>query len=855
MDTPIEDLSMLCGETEGAKQLPKPDPVSSSASVTSNDSSAKSVNQPILERVKQDRLEEFASAFLGMSVFDAADIWIPMTGESMDVLSHVTSITTSAGGDALSNFSLLSEGLAIQSWSGAVGRAFASGNPVWTSNKHIFVDKERVTAFAITNIQSVVAIPIMSPGTVTPVCVFSCYSLVKSDPVPFVLRFVQQALRLLWAGLDRVQPHVAVGETLWTNVAAADLGEMAADLEMQQEFTRRKRSHSLISPLLEENNGGDGLSVDLNSMGLENSVTVELVEEPSPLSIVPVDNIPMSVPMTAPAPQQQMKVPVSSIEQHMQGALKSVADVDAWRQVATTNDRRKRAHVLSSKPDTLRMSPAIPTPDQSEHNRLGFNLDEYDPIPVSGKSTPTQAPVSAVAGPSPQVTSVVYGNGTVSAPSQPQPQTVVYSSTAAPSQQPQTVAYGNASAPSVYGAAPSAPSPQPMMFNSTPSASPSPTPVMYKTQAPSPTVHSPQPNGSVLFNPIRASPVGSPRPVQPAPMPVAPTLATINQSGEAVKPLRQPNTMPSLGTPSPTASPITAPVVASPVGFVAAPNAEPMAAQQLPPQTLYQAQLPNGQIVYYQAQPGGPVFQGSSSGPVMLPTATVKAAPANVCLPTGVPQATREQQSSRPQKICRIEGCDNTAVSRRPYCERHTGNRLCEYPSCTKCAQGATRFCIAHGGGRRCTYPGCDKGARDKFFCAAHGGGKRCQNPGCTKSAVGGSNLCTSHGGGRRCSVAGCDKSAQSSTKFCVKHGGGKKCAYQGCERVARGRTSYCAGHGGGVRCKLDGCNRVAIGKLQLCRTHGGGSKSKARNVPPAVPLHSPSPPMPMQPNGLTQSI
>ena len=168
--------------------------------------------------------------------------------------------------------------------------------------------------------------------------------------------------------------------------------------------------------------------------------------------------------------------------------------------------------------------------------------------------------------------------------------------------------------------------------------------------------------------------------------------------------------------------------------------------------------------------------------------------------------------------VCRIQGCDKLSAPRKPYCTKHSGNRICEHPDCTKCAQGATRFCIGHGGGRRCTYPNCDKGARDKFFCAAHGGGKRCKFDGCKKSAVGGSHLCTSHGGGRRCAIDGCEKSAQSSTKFCVKHGGGKKCAHPDCEKVARGRTRFCAGHGGGVRCKLEGCSRIAIGKLQLCR-------------------------------------
>jgi len=184
-------------------------------------------------------------------------------------------------------------------------------------------------------------------------------------------------------------------------------------------------------------------------------------------------------------------------------------------------------------------------------------------------------------------------------------------------------------------------------------------------------------------------------------------------------------------------------------------------------------------------------------------------------------------------KLCRILGCDDLSIARRPYCMRHSGSRQCEYSGpgvCGKCAQGSTRFCIAHGGGRRCTFVGCDKGARDKYFCAAHGGGKRCSIDGCTKSAVGGSSQCTSHGGGKRCQIIGCEKSAQSSTHFCVKHGGGKKCMFvteqnKRCDRVARGRTDYCASHGGGVRCRLDGCNRVAIGKMQLCRSHGQQNK------------------------------
>ena len=60
-----------------------------------------------------------------------------------------------------------------------------------------------------------------------------------------MLNFVQKAVRLLWDGLDKiVNPHESVGKELWKEVAPADLGEMAADLEMQKEFIGKKRPRS-----------------------------------------------------------------------------------------------------------------------------------------------------------------------------------------------------------------------------------------------------------------------------------------------------------------------------------------------------------------------------------------------------------------------------------------------------------------------------------------------------------------------------------------------------------------------------------------------------------------------------------
>jgi hypothetical protein len=78
-----------------------------------------------------------------------------------------------------------------------------------------------------------------------------------------------------------------------------------------------------------------------------------------------------------------------------------------------------------------------------------------------------------------------------------------------------------------------------------------------------------------------------------------------------------------------------------------------------------------------------------------------------------------------PLGMCRVVGCSAQATTKLAnLCSLHASSRRCAANDCNKCAQGGTGYCIAHGGGRRCTFPGCYKGARDKFFCAGHGGGK-----------------------------------------------------------------------------------------------------------------------------------
>ena len=114
-----------------------------------------------------------------------------------------------------------------------------------------FSDSVRRHLLQEANVETVLAVPVFSGRSKSPAFVFCCYSFVRSGSVPFVLKFVQQALQLLWGGLDNVQPHRSAGEDIWKNVAPADLGEMAADIEMHEHFMFKKRPIGAISDYAE----------------------------------------------------------------------------------------------------------------------------------------------------------------------------------------------------------------------------------------------------------------------------------------------------------------------------------------------------------------------------------------------------------------------------------------------------------------------------------------------------------------------------------------------------------------------------------------------------------------------------
>uniref|UniRef100_A0A6U3CZK2 WRKY19-like zinc finger domain-containing protein n=1 Tax=Entomoneis paludosa TaxID=265537 RepID=A0A6U3CZK2_9STRA len=797
---------------------------------------------PPLPEARKERLIEFCMAFLGMSVFDLADVWVPTQTSSSDTandtLRHVVTVSSSteiAENPSLQYFQKCSETTLIPHWSGAVGRAFATGNPVWSSSEQVFADAGRAVAFAQAQFRTVLAVPVFGKrsGTLKPACVVSCYAFVKSGSVPFVLRFVQQALRLLWDGLDRVDlqatEHVTAG--VWQNVAPADLGEMAADIEMQQHFQARtnKRKYRIRSGSVDESESQTayGGSED-NNQGI-------IAEVPMAPPAVP-----MSQPPQVPEGFTWMPVPTAP----------PVATTTTTEAADTTNELSAQLSSIElPNGDIINIPLSLPASSSDNLNDDG----NYDEIAVDDDSQAAALAASLPPSDSTYSTAVPQQVQVPMATLQSQVNQAVQSVAQVMHQQQlqqqqqhlhlNTNSSGTKRAHVVVMTAPpplsTSPSSKSTSFHA-------PVPLAMPQALPNRIVAPPPSTMTAPTTTARTS-TGATIQLQP--------LQTSLSPAPSPPPQQQQQQQQSYAAPAPLA-----PMTMLPNGFVLQSQQQQQMQQMQQQQQVQQQQQMQQQMQQQQQQlqeqqvipmavpssapaPAAPMptpdFAGSS--PVFcLPTDGAMFAPeGSNGLMNFDPTATFATPGA-PTKVCRIQGCHDAAVSKRPYCLKHSGNRQCEHDGCTKCAQGSTRFCIAHGGGRRCTHPGCDKGARDKFFCAAHGGGKRCQfSGGCTKSAVGGSNLCTAHGGGRRCSIPGCGKSAQSSTRFCVKHGGGKKCAHGGCEKVARGRTHYCAAHGGGVRCKLDGCNRVAIGKLQLCRAHGGGSSrgsgSGGEQTPPPL--------------------
>lgn len=98
----------------------------------------------------RERLEEFLCAFLGMSVFDVGDAWVlssddgdngggvSLVGEENDkgkTLKCLFTVAATENNPGVNAFRGISANSSVKIGDGAVGKAFSSGYPVWSSDK------------------------------------------------------------------------------------------------------------------------------------------------------------------------------------------------------------------------------------------------------------------------------------------------------------------------------------------------------------------------------------------------------------------------------------------------------------------------------------------------------------------------------------------------------------------------------------------------------------------------------------------------------------------------------------------------------------------------------------------------
>lgn len=207
-------------------------------------------------------MEEFVHGFLGLSVFDSADVWYAEGSDSL------TQIFTMASETAPSEFNYFKsiQATTVNAWDGAIGRAFATSSPVWESNKKATYDTQRASILHSVNVNTVLAVPIVNTPKSHPSFIICFYSRDEVECVPFALRFVQQAVKLVW---NDVKPSETDG--IWQDVSFSHLGEMAGDFDTQQNFSR-KRNHDTFEDMagldLDRGAPTEGGSWILNSTSL-----------------------------------------------------------------------------------------------------------------------------------------------------------------------------------------------------------------------------------------------------------------------------------------------------------------------------------------------------------------------------------------------------------------------------------------------------------------------------------------------------------------------------------------------------------------------------------------------------------
>jgi len=656
-----------------------------------------------MEPERKERLEEFVSAFLGLSIFDIGDVWVPAPDESGVVCLHnVFSISSAQTkkSSAVPQFKNVSRFTTIKGWSGAVGRAQCTGNSVWSTNQEIIVDSGRKEVFAAAAIQTAVAVPIFSQGSNVPSCVLCCYSMIKSDPVTFVLKFVQQALRSLWMGLDNVKPHESIGKELWKDVAPADLGEMAADAELQKAFYRKRKrplgkipnGHKRRTKLEEENRArSSSLALQLQSLSTQSNHQDEperrsepILQAPNPQQAVPDATKSLTTAHTT-TQQGNSVASLVTLQSHLQQALQSV----------------QNAQPMSVYQDMQR--------NQSNAQNVNMNTMPSSSIPTYQTFHNSNQNSTTATGSMPPINTNDFKEDPAVAKSYIDALNAMVQQTSESMQFQQTEAIGGL-AMGNFHSIPHNTNQQPIFPNSSNFISFPDSTLSNGMGAP---VYLPTGTGSPVCLPTNTG------------VPVClPTDTSLNNP-----PLNSFSTINSFST--------TSAVSQGTICRIEGCNSPSVSRR--PYCTRHSGNRTCEHSGCEKCAQGATRFCIAHGG-------------GRRCTYPGCDKGARDKffcAAHGGGKRCSKQGCSKSAVGGSSLCTSHGGGRRCSIDGCEKSAQSSTKFCVKHGGGKKCAQNGCDKVARGRtLYCAGHGGGVRCKLAGCSRIAIGKMQLCRAHGGG-----------------------------------------------------------------------------------------------------------
>eukprot|EP00814_Leptocylindrus_danicus_P021913 CAMPEP_0116048420 /NCGR_PEP_ID=MMETSP0321-20121206/29543_1 /TAXON_ID=163516 /ORGANISM="Leptocylindrus danicus var. danicus, Strain B650" /LENGTH=725 /DNA_ID=CAMNT_0003530621 /DNA_START=155 /DNA_END=2332 /DNA_ORIENTATION=- len=683
-------------------------------------SSAHAAHVRKITKAKKDRLEEFAQAFLGMSVFDIADIWMPddETTEKNDVmlLKHVSSMTNDHKNEDFIAFRQFSVGSTVRMWSGAVGRAFASGNPVWSRNEKMIVDSNRAHAFYQAQIKSVLSVPVLPAGCKTPVCVVTCYSQSRVNCNPHVLRFVQQAVRLLWDGFDSVTPHASVGSAAWKEVAPEDVGKMAADVGLHQVFLK-KRPLCEVSAFSEDHKAKRSGSKEDN---LSHQTTATIAPTPSLGTTKPPPQLAET------KVQEEPKKPATTgVEAISNDFVRLKLPIGSGSLLLNNNNNPK------VKPKLAPLIPAIHIPGLAIAPANTTSI-EKKPEQVVKKAEPVPvppAPISAAPVPS-NVNPAVLPPGMAMPPHM-------------------------GALPWMHCMPTNLSMPPPPMSTATKNGGTmdrnnnktNTFPLQFQQLAFTDYSQQQQQQSTIMDTTANNNPS-----VQHAAAVAAAAAAGINMNTMLY--------MPTLSTALTMQHQMEALNAAAASG-----NKQTTLGANSFPATLALNRPLDKKLCRIE----GCEDPVNGRKPYCLKHSGVRNCEFAGCKKCAQ-GATRFCIAHGGGRRCTYPGC-NKGARDKYFCAGHGGGKRCSTEGCGKSAVGGSNLCTSHGGGRRCTVEGCTKSAQASTqFCVKHGGGKRCSAEGCTKVARGRTKFCAGHGGGSRCKIDGCGRVAVGKLKLCRGH-------------------------------------------------------------------------------------